>query len=138
MNLLSSSDARKHKNKMNKGYMDDKERLKRKALYGTRASSKIFESAAMNCGGPWSISNVEKNPTEQESKENKTWKDKLIIAENNRYKAIFDVFILFLVGYSCVTCVFYASFTETDNQALITFDYVVEFLFSLDLFLNFI
>ena len=136
--LISSTGSKKsHKKQINKGYMDDKERLKRKALYGTRASSKIFESAAMNCGGPW-VSNVEKNPSEQESKENKTWKDKLIIGEGNKYKAIFDVFILFLVGYSCVTCVFYAAFAETTNEALITFDTCIEFLFALDLFLNFL
>ena len=116
--------------------MDDKERLKRKALYGTRASSKIFESTAINCGGPW-VSNVEKSPMEQETKENKTWKDRLIISGDNKYKAIFDVFILFLVGYSCVTCVFYAAFKETDNELLLKFDFSIEFLFGLDLILNF-
>jgi len=45
----------------------------------------------------------------------KSWKEKLVISSDNRYKAIFDVFILFLVGYSCVTCVFYAAFSETNN-----------------------
>jgi hypothetical protein len=61
------------------------------------------------------MTNVEKNHIEQEIKENKSWKDKLIISEGNKYKAVFDVFVLFLVGYSCVTSVYYASFNENHN-----------------------
>jgi len=116
--------------------MDDKEKYKRKCLYGTRASSKIFESAAMSCGGPW-MSNVEKDPKEQETKEVKSWKDKLIISEDNKQKAIFDVFVLFLVGYSCVTSVYYVSFNEINNEFITKFETMVELLFGLDLFLNF-
>jgi hypothetical protein len=38
--------------------------------------------------------------------EKKSFTEKMIISEGNRYKAIFDIFILFLVGYSCFTSIY--------------------------------
>ena len=53
-------------------------------------------------------------------------------------KAIFDVFVLFLVGYSCVTSMFYAAFTPSNSHFVKIFDYVVEFFFWVDLAMNFL
>ena len=61
----------------------------------------------------------------------------MVISKNNTQKAVFDVLVLLFIGYSCVTCVFYTAFQETNNEYIIKFDYAIEFLFGLDLFLNF-
>ena len=37
-------------------------------------------------------------------------KERIIISANSKWKAIFDMFILFLVGYSCITSMYYAAF----------------------------
>ena len=117
------------------------ERRKRKALYGTRASSKIFESAAVtsrrsfNNGSKKIDEGITSKQTARQS-----WKEKIIIDAEGREKALFDVVILILVGYSCVTTVFHVAFnpaTDTKSFAYY-FDKVVEYLFILDLLLNFI
>ena len=74
----------------------------------------------------------------EEKDHKKTCKEKIIISADSKWKAIFDVFILLLVGYSCVTSMFYAAFTPTDNNLLIIFDLVVEAFFWSDLLMNFI
>lgn len=73
-----------------------------------------------------------------------TWKDYIMIEPESKKKAIFDVFVLFLVGYSCVTSVYSVAFkfddtTPVDYNTFETyFDLFVEGIFFLDLFLNFI
>jgi len=118
--------------------MEEQERKKRKALYGIRATSKIFESAAINSRIPWSGSKI--MPTEEGSKEvTRSWKEKLIIDSESKTKAIFDVFVLLLVGYSCVTSVYNVAIRSTEQDKLMeAFDTVVEASFILDLLLNFI
>ena len=61
----------------------------------------------------------------------------MVISKDNTLKAVFDVTVLLFVGYSCVTCVFYAAFNETNNELVEKFDIGIEFLFGVDLFLNF-
>ena len=51
---------------------------------------------------------------------------------------MFDVFILFLVGYSCITSMLWVAFTTTNDKYLDAFDLFVEGMFWLDLVLNFI
>lgn len=46
--------------------------------------------------------------------------------------------ILILVGYSCISSLFYVAFDRPENQIHIYFDWIVEANFYLDLFLNFI
>lgn len=65
-------------------------------------------------------------------------KERIVIGANNKYKAIFDVLILLLVGYSCVTSMFYAAFESTDDAVMIAVDNVIEVFFWLDLILNFL
>lgn len=79
---------------------------------------------------------------DENSKEaSKSWREKIIISSDSKVKAIFDVFVLILVGYSCVTSVFYVAFSpEKSNESTFWsfFDIVVEYFFVLDLLLNFI
>lgn len=51
---------------------------------------------------------------------------------------MFDIIVLFLVCYSCITSMYYATFSMIDSKFLIGFDLVVEGFFWLDLFLNFV
>lgn len=66
------------------------------------------------------------------------WLERIIIAQNNKQKAIFDIFILLAVGYSCFTNVFYVSFHQTTNKYRIVFDNVIDCCFGLDILLNFL
>ena len=68
----------------------------------------------------------------------KGWKEKIIIDPDNKVKAVFDITLLLLVGYSCVTSVFYVAFSATETDFATYFDPIVEFFFILDLCLNFI
>lgn len=133
--------GRKNLKKIKQNNYEELERRKRKALYGTRASSKIFESAAITSRRTW-VNGVNKISIDEASKETaKTWKEKLIISSDSKIKAIFDVFVLILVGYSCVTSVFYVAFSPAKSDEVSFksyFDSMVEYFFILDLFLNFI
>ena len=68
----------------------------------------------------------------------KTWKERIIIPHDSKWKAIFDVFILLLVGYSCVKSVYYLAFDPFKKETSFNFDQLAEYLFGLDLALNFI
>lgn len=46
--------------------------------------------------------------------------------------------MLFLVCYSCITSMYYATFSVIHSEFLMNFDHVVEVFFWLDLLLNFI
>jgi len=48
------------------------------------------------------------------------------------------MFILLLVCYSSITCIFYAAFSSPTNKIIIFFDDCVEIAFGLDLLLNFL
>lgn len=67
----------------------------------------------------------------------KTLSDRLIINENSKWKTVFDIFMLFLVAYSCFTSVFYVAFDSPKNIPQIVFDWIVEGFFICDLVFNF-
>lgn len=72
----------------------------------------------------------------EEKKAKKTWKDKLIIRPDNKYKQAFDIWIGILVAYSCTVSVYYASFEEpTRTQQIV--DLSLESFFWIDILLNF-
>lgn len=48
--------------------------------------------------------------------EKRSLSDKIIIDADSRWKSIFDVSILFLVGYSCFTSLFYVAFGQPTNK----------------------
>ena len=75
---------------------------------------------------------------EESQKKEGSWKEKIIINPDNKIKAVFDIILLFLVGYSCITSVFYVAFGATESHFAKYFDPVVEFFFVLDLCLNFV
>jgi len=70
-------------------------------------------------------------------KKNKSFKERILIPHDSQWKAIFEVFILLLVGYSCVTSMLYTAFVTPSNSHIKIFEEVVEYLFMLDLTSNF-
>ena len=63
--------------------------------------------------------------------------DRLFWSSNSKWKAMFDIFMLFLVAYSWFTSVFYVTFSSPTNLYQIIFDWIVEVFFWVDNILNF-
>jgi len=41
--------------------------------------------------------------------------DKVIICSESKWKSIFDIWVLFLVGYSCIASLYYVAFSAPSN-----------------------
>jgi hypothetical protein len=79
----------------------------------------------------------EKDQQKETEKMNLSFKEIIVIEPESRWKTIFDVIVLLLVGYSCVTNIYYVAFSQpTSNLANIIY-WVVEIFFYLDFILNF-
>jgi hypothetical protein len=68
----------------------------------------------------------------------KSFIDYIIISENSKWKAAFDIYITFLVAYSCFTTVYYVAFDDTPSSSLEILNYVVEGSFFADFAFNFL
>jgi hypothetical protein len=77
----------------------------------------------------WSLSEKRENPNSLWNR----WKDKFIISQKSQWKAVFDIWMLVLVGYSCFTTIFYVSFQVDAVGIWDVIDMVVLVFFSLDL-----
>lgn len=128
-----------------KANQEEHERKRRKALYGTRSSSKIHNSKLMLSKFNTLANSSHKNHTEDKGKNASiTWKEWIIIESESRRKAVFDVLILIFVGYSCVTSMFVVAFnfdepvTTGYNSAWDYVDDIIEKMFIVDLLLHFI
>lgn len=122
-----------------KGPQVESEKKRRVALYGQKATSKIFEQAAKNVHwAGFNLSGNNQSGEDNQQKNQETCKERIIIAYDNKNKAIFDVVILFFVLYSCVTSTFYVAYAQIDNAFLSFFDEFIEILFWCDLALNFL
>lgn len=58
-----------------------------------------------------------KSKEDSTSIKNLNIKDKIIIGSDNQYKAIFDIFVLLMVLYSCIHSVFDVAF-ETNAEII--------------------
>lgn len=63
--------------------------------------------------------------------------DRIIINSDNKIKSFFDVWILILVGYSCLSSMYYVAFSRPRDKFSIWFYHVIEFHFYVDLILSF-
>ena len=68
----------------------------------------------------------------------KTFIEYIIISESSKWKATFDIYITFLVAYSCFTTVYYVAFDDKPSSYLEIVNYVVEGSFFLDFAFNFL
>jgi len=89
-------------------------------LYGSRGLTRIFESATVN--NNYRLLGEDKVNKEEVKNERLPIKERIIISANSKWKAIFDVLILLLVGYSCVMSMFYAAFSTIENPLIIIVD----------------
>jgi len=62
----------------------------------------------------------------------------IISPSKSKLKRFFDITILFLVGYSCITSLYYVAFSKNNVLATQIWEGVVELLFLTDLVLNFL
>ena len=62
----------------------------------------------------------------------------LIISPESKWKSIFDIIILLMVGYSCFVNMFSFAYDFSSPKALEVTDEIVENFFRADFFLNFI
>lgn len=71
-------------------------------------------------------------------KKKRPWFDYLIISENSKAKATYDIYINLLVAFSCFTTIYFVSFDDTPPAGMEIFNYIVEASFFLDLTMNFL
>lgn len=55
---------------------------------------------------------------------------------NSGWKNVFDTSMLLVIAYSCLTTVYYVSFSQEISQKLKYFDFIVTALFSFDFLFN--
>lgn len=63
--------------------------------------------------------------------------DQFIISRESEWKSVFDIWVLVLVGYSCIASLYYVAFSSPTKKAHIYWEWVVEIFFYSDLILNF-
>ena len=83
------------------------------------------------------LGNTHDMKEEVEVKETKSFINRLIISHDSKWKKVFDFIILFWVGYSWFSTVYYAAFGDPATIGLIVFDYMIEVLFLMSLVLSF-
>lgn len=67
----------------------------------------------------------------------KSCSERMLISSESKWKSIFDIWILLLVGYSCIFNIFVVAFDVDQPLLLELFNDAVEILFVVDFFLNF-
>lgn len=63
---------------------------------------------------------------------------RLIIRENSRWMAYYEIFITLLVAYSCIETMYIFSFNISVEGDHKIFDILVEVFFAIDMLLNFL
>ena len=69
--------------------------------------------------------------------EEKTCSQRLLISHLNKWKTLFDVWILVLVLYTSILNLFYATFPAEMSPTIETMNWIVECQFYIDFILNF-
>ena len=110
--------------------------IRLRKLYGTRTSVNIIKGRQTLDPGlrdqKMASSELENNPRKK-----KTCKESLVISHESKWKSYFDVVILFMVGYSCFTSIYYLAFSMPTSSTYFVWYYTVECFFYSDLILNF-
>ena len=79
---------------------------------------------------------------EEEEAEKKVKKrsyiDYLIIKENSKLKATFDIYINIMVAYNCFTTIYFVCFNADQPQGIDIANYLVEVSFFFDIMFNFL
>ena len=84
-------------------------------------------------------SNITLEQSSDESVVQKSFVERyMIISPESKWKSIFDIFILFMVGYSCFVNMFAFAYEFPTPYALLITDEIVENFFRADFFLSFL
>lgn len=73
----------------------------------------------------------------KEDEHKETLNDMMKISTNNQWKPVFDIFVLFAVGYSCIYNFFLACYPVKATPAMESINWTIEGLFYIDFVLNF-
>jgi hypothetical protein len=80
--------------------------------------------------------------TEEEEGEKKVKKksffENIIIKENSKWKAAFDIYINLMVAYSCFTTIYFVCFNAEVTLEIEILNYIVEASFLIDIIMNFL
>lgn len=71
-------------------------------------------------------------------KKKRSFLDYMVISENSKWKATFDIYINLLVAYSCFTTIYFVSFDDQPSNGLDILNYLVEVSFLSDFLMNFL
>ena len=117
-------------------------KIKVRLLFGKRCSLEFEDSEnhhhSENSGNKDVVELLEIEEFEQPVVERKkSFREYLIIPADSKWKSFFDIWILFLVGYSCFTSMYYVAFQTPTDLKHIMWDEFVEYNFYADVFLNF-
>jgi len=69
--------------------------------------------------------------------EKKSWIEYVKISTNSTWKPIFDIILLFLVGYSCIINMYLVAYPVNPSEVLEVINWTVEIFFYIDFVLNF-
>ena len=61
-----------------------------------------------------------------------------IIMPNSKFKTIWNLIIILLLGYTSTVVPFQVAFVDIDSFSTIVFNYIVDFLFGVDIIINFL
>ena len=106
-------------------------------MYGRRATLDINPNNNQNkTYGKLARRLTKKEEEELMTYEKITWKQRIIIPPEAKWKSIFDIFILLLVGYSCIINIIFVSYVDFPEEGLTLFNNTfVEGLFYIDFIL---
>ena len=122
-------------------------KMRQKLIFGIRMNIKDTdeveddqqdEYSKLNQNDSQSTNQYEPQLLVKKKPNKKSFIDYIIISENSKWKATFDIYITFLVAYSCFTTVYYVAFDDIPTQTLEIVNYIVEGSFFLDFSFNFL
>ena len=70
--------------------------------------------------------------------EKMTCKDKMFLHPDGSFLGVFDIILLFIIGYSCITSAYYITFHMTENYILLRIEDITYIAFACDIILNFL
>ena len=121
---------------------DIQHKNKIRCIYGTRASSRILSEKASSQDS--NKPDAEKAKPKHDhhghghnAEPEKSLLEKMIIRKESTWKSIFDIFILFCVGYSCITAIYNVAFSPKLNNFFQAANIMIELFFWIDIVLNF-
>ena len=139
-NVDNNDEYNKHSNPIER---DEKHLIKIRKLYGERYTVNRFQTKIPNLVKRIiSMTNKRENLYEGKEKMKNldkkiSFRERLIISPDAQWKSIFDIIVLVLVGFSCISNMLIFAYPITFSEFLKTFLIMMEFIFGLDLVLNF-